>query len=142
MQDFNNDQSVTTVNEGVTASQLPLQPSHDSADLHDASSSAGTSLQGRICKISRAMAESVSQRDFYGKEKMHYMESQAVCEHDYDCLHDSHLNLQDCMCHPIAFLAEMMGDVMYLHQALRQPDFKEFVEAVIKEVNGHVDNNH
>jgi hypothetical protein len=44
MQDFNNDQSVTTVNEGVTASQLPLHPSHDSADLQNAPSSAGTSL--------------------------------------------------------------------------------------------------
>jgi hypothetical protein len=142
MQDFNNDQSVTTVNEGVTASQLPLQPSHDSADLQDAPSSAGTSLQGRVCKMSRAMAESVSQRDFYGKEKMHYMASQAVCEHDYNHLHDSHLNLQDRMRHSIAFLAEMMGDVMYLHQALRQPDSKEFVEAVIKKVIGHVDNNH
>jgi hypothetical protein len=31
MQDFSNNQSVTTLNEGVTASQLPLQPSHDSA---------------------------------------------------------------------------------------------------------------
>ncbi len=92
--------------------------------------------------MSRAMAESVSQRDFYGKQKMHYMASQAVCKQDYDRLHDSHLDLQDCMRHPIAFLAEMMGDVMYLHQALRQPDSKEFVEAVIKEVNGHVDNNH
>jgi hypothetical protein len=88
------------------------------------------------------MAESVSQQDFYGKEKMHYMASQAVCEHDYDRLDDSHLNLQDRMRHFIAFLAEMMGDVMYLHQALRQPDSKEFVEAVIKEVNGHVDNDH
>jgi hypothetical protein len=39
---------------------------------------------------------------------MHYMASQAVCEHDYDHLHGSHLNLQDCMHHPIAFLAEMM----------------------------------
>ncbi len=142
MQDFNNDQSVTTVNEGVTASQLLLQPSQDSADLQDAPSSAGTSLQGRVCKMSRAMAESVSQWDFYGKEKMHYMVAQAVCEHDYNCLHNSHLNLQDCMHHPIAFLAEMMGDVMYLHQALRQPDSKDIVEAVIKEVNGHVDNNH
>jgi hypothetical protein len=73
MQDFNNDQSVTTVNEGATASQLPLQPSHDSADLQDAPSNAGTSLQGRVHKMSRAMAESVSQQDFYGKEKMHYM---------------------------------------------------------------------
>ncbi len=61
MQDFNNDQSVTTVNEGVTASQLPLQPSHDSADLQDAPSSAGTSSRGRVCNMSRAMAESVSQ---------------------------------------------------------------------------------
>jgi hypothetical protein len=43
MQDFSNNQSVTTVNEGVPASQLPLQPSHDSADLQDTSSSAGTS---------------------------------------------------------------------------------------------------
>ncbi len=41
-------------------------------------------------------------------------------------------------CVPIAFLAEMMGDVMYLHQALRQPDAREFMEAVIKEVNGHI----
>jgi hypothetical protein len=88
------------------------------------------------------MAESVSQRDFYGKERMHYMASQAICKHDYDRLHDSHLNLQDCMHCPIAFLAEMMGDVMYLHQALRQPDSKEFMEAVIKEINGHIDNNH
>jgi hypothetical protein len=139
MQDFNNDQSVTTVNEGVTASQLPLQPSHDSADIQDAPSSAGTSSRGRVRKMSRTMAESVSQRDFYGKEKMHYMASQAICKHD-DRLHDSYLNLQDCMHHPIAFLAEMMRDVMYLHQALRQPDSKEFVEAVIKVVNGHVDN--
>ncbi len=36
----------------------------------------------------------------------------------------------------------MMGDIMYLHQAVRQPDAREFVEAVIKEVNGHIDNNH
>ena len=65
MQDFSDDQSVTTVNEGVTTSQQPLQPSHDSADLQDVSTSAGTSSRGRVCKMSRAMAESVSQRDFY-----------------------------------------------------------------------------
>ncbi len=142
MQDFNDDQSVTTVNEGVMASHQPLQPSHDSADLQDNSSSAGTSSQGRVCKMSRAMAEPVSQQDFYGRDKMHYMASQAMCEHDYDHLHNSHLDLQDHMRHPIMFLAEMMGDIMYLHQALRQPDARELVEAVIKEVNGHINNNH
>ncbi len=88
--------------------------------------------------MSRAMAESV----FYGKDKMHLMASQAVCEHDYNRLHDSHLDLQDHMCHPIAFLAEMMRDIMYLHKALHRPDAREFVEAVIKEVNCHNDNDH
>ncbi len=33
----------------------------------------------------------------------------------------------------------MMGDILYLQQVLRQPDAKEFVQAVIKEVNRHVD---
>jgi hypothetical protein len=70
------------------------------------------------------------------------MASQAMCEHDYKHLHDSHLDLQDCMCHPIVFLAEMMGDIMYLHQALCQPDAREFVKAVIKEVNGYIGNDH
>jgi hypothetical protein len=36
------------------------------------------------------------------------------------------------------FHAEMMGNIMYLQQALRQHDAKEFVQAVVKEVNGHV----
>ena len=44
------------------------------------------------------------------------------------------------MRHPVAFLAEMCGDVMYFDQAIRQPDGKQFVEAIVKEVNGHVDN--
>jgi len=35
----------------------------------------------------------------------------------------------------------MMGDIMYLNQALQQSDAKEFVQAVVKEVNGHVDCN-
>jgi hypothetical protein len=45
------------------------------------------------------------------------------------------------MRNPITFHAEMMGDIMYLQQALKQPDAKEFVQAVIKEVNGHVKSN-
>jgi hypothetical protein len=71
MQDFSNNQSVTTINEGVTISQQPLQPSHNSADLQIVYTNARTSSQGRVCKMSRAMAESVSQQDFYGRDKMH-----------------------------------------------------------------------
>jgi hypothetical protein len=43
---------------------------------------------------------------------------------------------------PIAFLAKMMGDAMHLHQTLRQPNFHQFVDLVIKEINGHVDRKH
>ena len=43
------------------------------------------------------------------------------------------------MGHPVAFLAEMCGYVMYFAQAIQHPD-KQFVEAIVKEVNGHVDN--
>jgi hypothetical protein len=31
-----------------------------------------------------------------------------------------------------------MGDIMYLQQAIGQPDAKEFVQAVVKEINGHL----
>jgi hypothetical protein len=58
-----------------------------------------------------------------------------------DLFHDTHLQLQEGMRNPIAFHAEMMGNIMYLQQVLKQPDAKEFVQAVIKEVNGHVDSN-
>ena len=43
------------------------------------------------------------------------------------------------MRNPIVFHTEMMDDIMYLQQALRQHDAKEFVQAVVKEVNRHVD---
>jgi hypothetical protein len=45
------------------------------------------------------------------------------------------------MRNPIAFHTEMMGDIMYFQQVLKQTDAKEFVQAVIKEVNGHMDSN-
>jgi hypothetical protein len=63
MQDFSDNQSVTMVNEGETALHQPLQ---DSAVLPSVSIGAGISLQERVNKMSRAMAESVSQQDFYG----------------------------------------------------------------------------
>jgi hypothetical protein len=88
------------------------------------------------------MAESVSQQDFYRNQGMHYMASQATTSNtDKALFHDVHLQLQERMRNPIAFHAEMMGDIMYPQQALKQPDAKEFVQVVIKEVNGHVDTN-
>ncbi len=61
---------------------------------------------------------------------------------DEDSKHNENLALQERMRHPVAFHAEMMGDIMYLNQALQQLDAAHFVEAVVQEVNGHVNNNH
>jgi hypothetical protein len=46
------------------------------------------------------------------------------------------------MRNPIVFHAEMMGDIMYFHQAIKQPDTGEFAKAVMKEVEAHVKNDH
>ena len=78
------------------------------------------------------MAESVAQG-------LHHMAHQStLSETNEDLFHHAHLELQERMRNPIAFHAEMMGDILYLQQALRQHDVKEFVQAVVKEVNGHV----
>jgi hypothetical protein len=102
----------------------------------------GTSQCGPVCTMSQRMAESVSQWCFYRDQGMHYMASQATMGNaDEDLFHDAHLQLQEQMRNPITFHAEIMGDIIYLQQVLKQPDAKEFVQAFIKKVNGHVDSN-
>ncbi len=76
---------------------------------------------------------------------MHYMAdvSEAYLnETPEDLFHDQHLYLQEQMRNPIAFHAEMMGDIMYYHQARQQPDAHQFAKAIVKEVNGHTKNNY
>jgi hypothetical protein len=79
------------------------------------------------------MAESVAQG-------MHHLAYQStLSETNEDLFHNPHLELQEWMQNPIAFHAEMMGDILYLQQVLRQHDAKKSVQAVIKEVNEHMD---
>jgi hypothetical protein len=76
---------------------------------------AGTSQRGQVCTMSQRMVESTSQQNFYGDQGMQYMASQATTGHtDEDLFHDAHLQLQEQMRNPIAFHAEMMGDIIYL----------------------------
>ena len=60
----------------------------------------------------------------------------------FETQHDLDLELQDKMSNPMSFLDEIQGDTMYFHQARAQEDSGDFVEAVVKEVNGHVLNAH
>ncbi len=70
---------------------------------------------------------------------MQYMALQStVSKTIEDLFHDSNLQLKERMRNPVTFHTEMIGDLIYLQQALRQPDAKEFVQAIINELNGHV----
>jgi hypothetical protein len=71
------------------------------------------------------MANSKSQHDFYGATGMYYMTDMSEAylnETPEDLFHDRHFDLQERMRNPIAFHAEKMGNIMYYHQALQQPD--------------------
>jgi hypothetical protein len=121
-------------NQGTRKSEGALQES-------STNTSAGISKHGRVRSMSRKMADSMSQCKFYGNAQMHYMALEAIMgETPVDIFYNLHLELQELMRNPVAFHAEMMGDIMYLHQALKQKDASQFVDAVVQEINGHVDN--
>ena len=75
---------------------------------------------------------------------MFYMASQSFSEGqtEADLFYDNHLDLQECMRDPVAFHAVMMGNIMYFHQAIKQPDAQESIKAIMKEVEAHVKDNH
>ncbi len=132
-----------SVSDGDSQVSENVQPSRQSRASHQVEGvtpvktpvTAGTSQSGWVRTISRRMAESIAQG-------MHHVARQStIGETDEDLFHDAHLDLQERMRNPIAFHTKMMGDIMYLQKALRQPDAKEIVQAVVKEVNGHVDSN-
>jgi hypothetical protein len=135
---------IHSLQELLAGHKLPHKLSEE-ALLIEPTITAGTSRSGRNCVMSQRMAESMSQWGFFGNTGMHYMAHQSTAPRDEtpeDLFHDQYLALQERMRNPVAFHANMMGDIMYYHQALQQSDAKQFVDAVIKEVNGHVNNNH
>jgi hypothetical protein len=59
----------------------------------------------------------------------------------HEVLHEDDYKLQDEMTDPIAFLSHHSSDsdTMYVHEAMQQPDREDFIKAVIKEINDHID---
>jgi hypothetical protein len=69
-------------------------------------------------------------------------ESEDIDESYYDALHENDYRIQDDMRDPVAFVSSTDEDTMYYHQAMKAPDNKNFVEAIVKEVNDHITSNH
>eukprot|EP00978_Attheya_sp_CCMP212_P036391 scaffold164691_cov35-Attheya_sp.AAC.1 len=55
---------------------------------------------------------------------------------------EKELQLQDDMMDPIAFAASADPDNMYLHEAMKAPDKRQFMKAMVKELSSHQDNQH
>jgi hypothetical protein len=141
---FSDGESQTVGSSGNSCtSQAPHQA--EGVTKFEPTVTAGTSRSGRVCTMSRKMAKSLSQRDFFGTSGMHYManlSTTAFNETPEELFHNKHLDLQEHMQNPSAFHDEMIGNIMYYDQALQQPDAIQFANAIVKEVNGHVDNKH
>ena len=46
------------------------------------------------------------------------------------------------MHNPIAFKATSDPDTLYFHQAMSAHDWHNFVDAIVKKINGHAEKNH
>ena len=103
-----------------TAPRQRNQPTIDSQSTVNA----GTSSRKRIRKMTSKMREIMEQ----GLTSLTLMAMKA----NFDELHDQDLDLQELMRNTMSFLSEMIGDTMYFHQAMNQPDADEFVKAIAK----------
>ena len=91
------------------------------------------SRYGRIRRPTQRMQESLSQRQQGGVAYSTY----------YEALHEDDYLLQDQMSDPIAFLAaQTNSDTMYFDQAMQQEDREHFIQAIIDEVNAHIEAKH
>jgi hypothetical protein len=64
-------------------------------------------------------------------------------DYDNDFYHGTEEHeIQRQMNDPIAFAASSDPDIMYLHEAMKQPDKKEFVKAMVDEVTTHTERGH
>jgi Reverse transcriptase (RNA-dependent DNA polymerase) len=59
----------------------------------------------------------------------------------WEVFHDDGYKIQDDMENPIAFVESTNPDIMYLDEAMKQPDRIQFQEAMIKEVQSQADND-
>ena len=87
-----------------------------------------------LCHCKRKAYDSVKQRF----SQNFAMDPIVFLGNNSDLKHGAELGMHEWMRHPIAFHAEMMGDIMYLHQTLKQEDDTHFIQQVIKEVDGHI----
>ena len=112
-------------------SEQPIQSQEDTGVGNGAAREPPTTRSGRKVKWSRKFQEGMESHT-----------TSVVDDAYYDALHQEDYRIQEEMTNPFSFAASSDPDTMYYHQAMRQPDKKEFVKAMVKEFNDHCDRGH
>jgi hypothetical protein len=87
---------------------------------------------GRVSRPTERMLESIQQQ----------MDGIVSLFVEWEVYHDDSYTIQTEMENPMAFAASSNPDVMYLDQAMKEPDKDKFEEAMLQEVQSHTDNGH
>ena len=107
-----------------------------------ASVSIMVSSRGRTRTVSFQMRESMAQ----GLTSPSILGCEAVVKQQLDenfpfaLSHNSFLQEEENMTQPVAYASKDISNIMFYHEAINQPDAIKFAKAIIKEINGHVDN--
>jgi hypothetical protein len=71
-----------------------------------------------------------------------FSETEEVDESYYNALHEYGYRIQDEMKDPVHFMYATDEETMYYYPAMRAPDWRNSMEAVVKEVNEHITSKH
>ena len=88
----------------------------------------------RVRRMTTRMSESIQQQ---GREV-----SFAAVDRTIEAMHEADYSIQDSMVDPISFAGITEKDTMYFHEAMAAADREEFIKAVVKEINDHIDGKH
>jgi Reverse transcriptase (RNA-dependent DNA polymerase) len=124
--------TTTDENETVAFQQHPWNENGQSTDDRPKPEDTIRTRSGRVSKPTERMIESIEQQ-------MNGVVSLFV---EWEVYHDDSYTIQTEMENPMAFVASTNPDVMYLDQAMKEPDRAKFEEAMLKEVKAHTDNGH
>ena len=84
----------------------------------------------RVCPLSAKFNESIDNR--MSRTYSAY----------YDAHHQDNYLLQDSMTDPISFAAKTDPHSMYYHQAIREPNCRQFINTMVDELNDHIKRGH
>ena len=116
---------------------MPLPPDQDTPD-----ESIAVSRPRRKRTPSRKFLESMETHDVVLSTNC---SNDDICEHEAYHRHQEELVQQVQMNEPVLFALKSKSsnpDTLHLHEAMKEPDADSFIDAIVKEINGHSEQDH